>query len=616
MSVASLMPVAATLPPPTLLSKREVLEGYRQVSALYPNIPPLSLWRAWEVAAYARYQLPSPALDVGCGDGQFFRLIWPEHQDVVGIDCSDEAVTAARASGVYKDVHQATADKIPFCDGRFAGAFANCSLEHMDNIDDVLRCVADSLQPGGEFIFSVITDKYREWAQSLLVTAHGAGTPRGKAALADFTAYHHLVSPLSIETWGAGLQRAGFDIVEYIPILPEPSGSLFLMLDLIWHSRTEHGELGDDVGRYLGGLSNFADTFGRVVERVLEMSHTQGTSCGVVFHARKQGRVHSVAAKSDEHCWCGETALLPFSPEYRSCPRCQTLVSIARLSNEELVVKDDDSSFYGRNYWLDHQTEDYSQPNILQRARNDLTERCLHWLKTLIKYRPPPARILELGAAHGGFVSLMRTAGYDATGLELSPWVREFAQQTFNVPMLLGPVEDQDLPPASFDVIALMDVLEHLPDPEATMRRCFELLKPDGLLLIQTPCYRLDPYQELVDGNHRFLIQLKASEHLNLFTEKSVQILMERLGAWEVRFEPAQFDYDMFLVASRVVLNPLTPDQCDQAWEASGGARTVRALLELHQRANELQQACDERLQVIQSLDAEVKRLSAGKASE
>ena len=53
--------------------------------------------------------------------------------------------------------------------------------------------------------------------------------------------------------------------------------------------------------------------------------------------------------------------------------------------------------------------------------------------------------------------------------------------------MLHGPVEDQALAPASFDVIVLNDVLEHLPDPERTMAHCAGLLKPDGLLVIQTP---------------------------------------------------------------------------------------------------------------------------------
>ena len=105
----------------------------------------------------------------------------------------------------------------------------------------------------------------------------------------------------------------------------------------------------------------------------------------------------------------------------------------------------------------------------------------MHWLQTLVKFKRPPAETIELGCAHGGFVALMQWAGFTARGLELSPWIVKFAEQTFGIPMLLGPIEDQPIEPASLDVIALMDVLEHLPDPVGTMAHCLRLLKPDGI---------------------------------------------------------------------------------------------------------------------------------------
>ena len=46
-----------------------------------------------------------------------------------------------------------------------------------------------------------------------------------------------------------------------------------------------------------------------------------------------------------------------------------------------------------------------------------------------MKYRLPPANVLEVGCAHGSFVALMRLAGYEASGVEMSPWVVEFGQE-------------------------------------------------------------------------------------------------------------------------------------------------------------------------------------------
>jgi 2-polyprenyl-3-methyl-5-hydroxy-6-metoxy-1,4-benzoquinol methylase len=186
-------------------------------------------------------------------------------------------------------------------------------------------------------------------------------------------------------------------------------------------------------------------------------------------------------------CWCGNDDLAEFGPEYLRCPECETLI-VAHMPNLDIAqVNDDDHDFYGRGYWFAHQEEQLGFSNITTRARADLPERCLHWLRTLLKYKLQPAKILELGSAHGGFVALMRWAGFDACGLELSPSIVEFARRTFDIPILLGQIEDQQIEPASLDAIVLMDVLEHLPNPVRTLRRCLELLKPEGLLIIQTP---------------------------------------------------------------------------------------------------------------------------------
>jgi 2-polyprenyl-3-methyl-5-hydroxy-6-metoxy-1,4-benzoquinol methylase len=253
-------------------------------------------------------------------------------------------------------------------------------------------------------------------------------------------------------------------------------------------------------------------------------------------------------------CWCGERELRSFSPEYRLCRTCHTLVSQAGLETAETLVRDDERDFYGKTYWFEQMTAGLGQPDISRRARADLSERCMHWLRTLLRFAPPPARVLEIGCSHGGFVALLRSLGYDATGLELSPWVVEFAKATFAVPMLLGPIEAQGLPEQSFDAIVLNDVVEHLPDPTATLGYCTRLLADDGILVVQMPCYpEGTSYEELQARGDRFLEQMegKARQHLHLFSRRAARQLFDRLGFPAVEFLPALFAYDMYLVAGR-----------------------------------------------------------------
>jgi len=162
------------------------------------------------------------------------------------------------------------------------------------------------------------------------------------------------------------------------------------------------------------------------------------------------------------HCWCGSSKLVAFDGDYFRCAACETLVLRRMPGGDVTKVGADEAGLYGKEYWFDHQEHDVGFPNITQRSRADLPERCVHWLRAVLKYKLPPARTLELGAAHGGFVALLRRAGFNATGLELSPWIADFARRTFAVPMLQGPVERQPLEPGGLDLVMMMDVIEHL----------------------------------------------------------------------------------------------------------------------------------------------------------
>jgi 2-polyprenyl-3-methyl-5-hydroxy-6-metoxy-1,4-benzoquinol methylase len=317
-------------------------------------------------------------------------------------------------------------------------------------------------------------------------------------------------------------------------------------------------------------------------------------------------------------CWCGNADLLPFSSAYGECRACGTLVSLSCNESEQSKVQNDQFDFYGKRYWLDHQTSDLGHPDIYARARNDLIERNLHWLKTLLKYRLPSARVLELGCAHGSFVALLRLAGYEASGVEMSPWVVEFGQKIFDVPIFVGPVETLDFPDGSFDVIALMDVLEHLFDPCETMAHCLKLLKPDGFLLIQTPQFRSGmEFKELVKTRSTFLSLLEPDEHIYLFTDKSVTQFFRKLGTEHIRFEPAIFShYDMFFTVSRMPLKGHDLEAVETALKATPNGRIVLALLDIRERELDVTRKLSEsevdraaRLEIMHRLEDRINKL-------
>ena len=304
-------------------------------------------------------------------------------------------------------------------------------------------------------------------------------------------------------------------------------------------------------------------------------------------------------------CWCGNNQFSDFSNDYYLCAACDTLV-LKYWSDEPLAQVKDEGEFYGRDYYLRHLVEDYTYPDLPSRTRNDLSERNTYWLRTLLKYRLPPGKALELGCAHGGFIALMRQCGFDASGLELSPWLVEYAHTTFDIPMLKGSLEDQKLPENSLDVIVLMDVLEHLPDPVSTISQALSLLKPDGMLLIQTPSYQENiPYEEINAKKGRFLEQLKPLEHLFLFSQRAIGEFFYRLGAEYCVFEPPIFDYDMFFLVSRQPFESISREQRDAELQSTPRGRLMLALLDLYERTEMFQKESEARLRAIEYLKQE-----------
>ncbi|MBI5240318.1 MAG: class I SAM-dependent methyltransferase [Elusimicrobia bacterium] len=96
-------------------------------------------------------------------------------------------------------------------------------------------------------------------------------------------------------------------------------------------------------------------------------------------------------------------------------------------------------------------------------------------------------KLVEAGASVGYFLNAAR-ADFEVTGLEPSRWACDIARQRFKLDMLQEPVEGLSrLAPGSLDVVAMIDVIEHLADPTGAAAAAARALKPGGLLYLVTP---------------------------------------------------------------------------------------------------------------------------------
>lgn len=273
-----------------ILLSGDVLSGYDAVSTLYPHIPSMSHWRAWEFAAYQHYSLDGRILDLGCGDGRYFQLIWPSANDVVGVDMNPGVAELGLQSGVYRDVHIAPAHQVPEADASFDHVFANCSLEHMDHLDAVLAEICRCLKPGGTLLCSVVTDRFVQWSLLPNLIAMAGFDDAATALQKEFLDYHHLANPLPVEEWANSFKRAGLIPEEHIPILPKHNSGIWLLMDSVWHAKhRDGGEIGGTIYPFLSANAKFPCAFRKIFAGLLEMETDWYDGSGAVFLVSKPG---------------------------------------------------------------------------------------------------------------------------------------------------------------------------------------------------------------------------------------------------------------------------------------------------------------------------------------
>lgn len=148
-----------------------------------------------------------------------------------------------------------------------------------------------------------------------------------------------------------------------------------------------------------------------------------------------------------------------------------------------------------------------------------------------------PGTLLDVGAGTGVFMHLARERGWDPSGIDICPLTAEKAAQEFGVRIAVGPFEEQPLGGRQFDTITMLDVLEHVIDPLATLRRAHALLRPGGALYVAVPNQRslltavVDAYARAGGpAANKLLLRLYVAPHLHYFTPKTLPRAIETAG--------------------------------------------------------------------------------------
>ena len=204
-----------------------------------------AILRAVEARFYFAVDLPSPTLDVGCGDGHFSQMVF-DRKIEVGIDPWWNPLKKGKKSEMYETVLQAMGDKLPIPDGHFASAFSNSVLEHIPDIQPVLNETNRVMQMNGRFLITMPSHNFTNYLGGSAFFER-LGLPGAAAWYQRFfnrIARHAHTDPA--EVWAERLAEAGFGIERWQYYFSKPAlralewGHVQGLPSAIMHALTGH----------------------------------------------------------------------------------------------------------------------------------------------------------------------------------------------------------------------------------------------------------------------------------------------------------------------------------------------------------------------------------------
>jgi 2-polyprenyl-3-methyl-5-hydroxy-6-metoxy-1,4-benzoquinol methylase len=164
---------------------------------------------------------------------------------------------------------------------------------------------------------------------------------------------------------------------------------------------------------------------------------------------------------------------------------------------------------------------------------------------TTIKKQKSDGRLLDIGAGSGILVQAAQEMGFSAQGVEPSEWLQKKATE-LNLPVELGTFPN-DACNGPYDVITIIDVIEHVNNPLTLLQEAYKVLKKDGIIVVITPD---------VGSIAAKLLQYKwwhfRIAHIGYFTKKNLDLALTTANFKKVSMTRATWYFALDYLLQRV----------------------------------------------------------------
>jgi 2-polyprenyl-3-methyl-5-hydroxy-6-metoxy-1,4-benzoquinol methylase len=274
--------------------------------------------------------------------------------------------------------------------------------------------------------------------------------------------------------------------------------------------------------------------------------------------------------------------------EIINCPYCDSPVAIPFRTNADIVQ----CMPCGLVYLRTRPTAD-SMYEIYQRYANDtshmkppasIEEANRHGLRreTFVNQICDLPEInkggwLDIGCGWGALLNYTRELGFSPKGIEMTRNCLDFATMQLEIPVSNAQFTDSAINENSFNVVSMVHVLEHIPNPKETVAKIYNTLVPGGVFCGIVP--NIDSFCSKLLKEH--WVWLDPTHHYVHYSPTTLREKLEEAGFQIEKISTAIGDYDYTEFLNRVKQTFGLTDNNQilekaQSLESNGGGEEIR----------------------------------------
>jgi 2-polyprenyl-3-methyl-5-hydroxy-6-metoxy-1,4-benzoquinol methylase len=184
------------------------------------------------------------------------------------------------------------------------------------------------------------------------------------------------------------------------------------------------------------------------------------------------------------------------------------------------------ADYYGKGYFTGEKDFFKDKDYCLERDKS-LAARAITGYQEIISHFDVRDKvILDIGCASGALLCLLREQGArEVVGLDHAEYPVAFGRERYDLDLRCKTLESASLPDGYFDLVTLIDVIEHVEDLNVFVTELRRVLKPDGNVFLSTPNYLAHTL-----AKEEWSCLYQDFEHLQYFSRHSLGALARTKG--------------------------------------------------------------------------------------